>query len=46
MRILRRRSQKDRYPWEKLKAPGQKLWPKVRIFYTWPDARFAVKLRR
>ena len=46
MRILRRRSQKARYPWKKLTALCQKLWPKVRILHTWPDERFAVKHRR
>ena len=46
MRILRRRSQKARYPWEQLTALCQKLWPKVRILHTWPDERFAVKHRR
>ena len=43
MRILRRRSQKARYPWEQLTALCQKLWPKVRILHTWPDERFAVQ---
>ena len=46
MRILRRRSQKARYPWEQLTALCQKLWPKVRILHTWPDERCAVKHRR
>ena len=46
LRILRRRSQKDRFSWEKLQALSQKLWPSVRILHTWPDERFVVKHRR
>ena len=46
LRMLRRRSQKDRFSWDKLDALCDKLWPKVRIHHPWPVQRFAVRHRR
>ena len=44
--ILRRRSQKDRYPWERLQRLCDKLWPPVTVLHPWPTQRFAVTHRR
>ncbi len=38
LRILRRRSQRDRFTWERLAALCQRLWPRVSILHP----RFAV----
>ena len=46
IRGLRRRSQKDRFPWTWLLAISVKLWPKLRIVHPWPTTRFAVNHRR
>ena len=46
MAILRRRSQKDRYPWERLQRLRGACWPEVRVLHPWPDERFAVKHHR
>ena len=46
LRILRRRSQKDRYRWGRLEALCDALWPKVRIVHPWPNQRFGVNHRR
>ena len=40
LRMLRRRSQKDRFSWERLERICQRLWPKVRIVHPWPTERF------
>ena len=40
MRMLRRRSQKDRFSWERLDRICQRLWPEVRIVHPWPTDRF------
>ena len=45
-RMLRRRSQKDRFSWAWLLAISTKLWPKLRIVHPWPTTRFAVNYRR
>ena len=42
MRMLRRRSQKDRFSWERLGRICRRLWPKVRIVHPWPTERFTV----
>ena len=44
--ILRKRSQKDRYPRERLDRLCQALWPPVQVLHPWPDQRFAVNHRR
>ena len=40
MRILRRRSQKDKTSWETLRALRARYWPNPTIRHPWPDARF------
>jgi group II intron reverse transcriptase/maturase len=46
VKILRRRSQKDRFSWAWMLAISIKLWPQPRIVHSWPDRRFAVNHRR
>ncbi len=43
MRTLRRRSQKDRTSWERLRALAERWLPVPRITHPWPHERFAVK---
>lgn len=43
MRMLRRRSQKDRFSWERLERICRWLWPAVSIVHPWPTERFNVK---
>lgn len=45
-RILRERSQKDRFSWERLRSICAAHWPKLRIVHPWPQQRFAVNHRR
>ena len=40
MWMLRRRSQKDRFSWERLERICQRLWPGVKIVHPWPTERF------
>ena len=42
LRVLRRRSQRDRFTWERLAALARDLWPRVSILHPWPAQRFAV----
>ena len=42
MRSLRRRSQRDRFPWERLRALSERHWPRTRVRHPWPDQRLAV----
>jgi RNA-directed DNA polymerase len=42
-RSLRRRSQKDRMTWSRIKKLAEDFLPQVRILHPWPHARFAVK---
>ena len=42
IRVLRRRSEKDRFSWGWMLAITNKLWPTLRIVYPWPTTRFAV----
>ena len=42
LRALRRRSQRDRFSWERLDALCGRLWPRVSILHPWPAQRFAV----
>ena len=42
MRVLRRRSQRDRFTWERLDVLVRGHWPRVSILHPWPDQRFAV----
>ena len=41
--VLRRRSQKDRTPWERIYALAKTHWPRITIRHPWPNHRFAVK---
>jgi group II intron reverse transcriptase/maturase len=43
MRSLRKRSQRDRTTWEKMKKLAEEWLPKPRILHPWPSQRFAVK---
>ncbi len=43
IRSIRRRSQNDRFPWERLRALSAAHLPPVRILHPWPTYRFAVK---
>ena len=45
LRILRARSQKDRFSWERLRKLCGGLWPRLRIVHPWPQQRFAVNHR-
>ena len=42
-RALRRRSQKDRMTWERIRQLADDFLPKPRILHPWPSQRFAVK---
>jgi len=39
---LRRRSQKDRFSWERIKRLADDWLPSPRVLHPWPDKRFAV----
>ena len=43
LRILRRRSQRDRFDWARLAKLTAAYWPKLEIRHPWPDVRFAVR---
>ena len=43
MRSLRKRSQRDRTTWEKMKKLSEEWLPKPRVLHPWPSQRFAVK---
>lgn len=42
LQTLRRRSQKDRFAWDRLTRLAAEWLPLPRILHPWPDARFAV----
>ena len=42
LRVLRRRSQKDRFTWDKVDLLAMVFWPRPRIMHPWPSTRFAV----
>ena len=42
LRVLRRRSQKDRLTWERMDKLANDLLPHPRILHPWPSIRFAV----
>ena len=46
LKMLRRRSQRDRFSWQRLQALVARYWPTPRIRHPWPSARFAVKYPR
>ena len=43
MRVLRRRSQRDRTTWETMDKLTARHWPKLQIRHPWPTTRFSVK---
>ena len=40
LRALRRRSQRDRFSWGRLRRMTELLWPSVKIRHPWPGQRF------
>jgi len=44
-RALRRRSQRDRTNWQRMRRLAQRWIPPVRILHPWPDERFDVRTR-
>ena len=42
LRTLRRRSQKDRFPWERMQRLADDFLPQPKILHPWPSVRFAV----
>src|SRR5499427_3243468 len=42
LRTLRRRSQKDRFSWERIKRLADDFLPQPKILHPWPSVRFAV----
>ena len=40
LRALRRRSQRDRFSWRRLRRMTELLWPSVKIRHPWPGQRF------
>jgi len=46
LRTLRRRSQKDRFAWERIARLANDFLPQPRNLHPWPSARFAVKYSR
>jgi RNA-directed DNA polymerase len=46
LRTLRRRSQKDRFTWERIARLANDFLPQPRNLHPWPSVRFAVKYSR
>lgn len=46
LRVLRRRSQKDGFTWERIKRLADDYLPKPRTLHPWPSQRFAVRHSR
>jgi RNA-directed DNA polymerase len=44
-RALRRRGQKRRIDWMKMRAIAERWLPRARILHPWPDRRFDVRTR-
>jgi hypothetical protein len=42
LRTLRRRSQKDRFSWERMTRLAHDFLPQPKILHPWPSVRFAV----
>jgi hypothetical protein len=42
-RSLRRRGQRDKTTWQRIKRLAEDFLPKPRILHPWPEQRFAVK---
>lgn len=45
MKIIRRRSQRANFSWQRLSRMVRLLWPMTRIRHPWPEQRFAVNIR-
>jgi RNA-directed DNA polymerase len=45
LRTLRRRSQKDRFAWERMTKLANDFLPQPKILHPWPSIRFAVSTR-
>ena len=43
---LRRRSQRDRFPWKRLSELSERYWPRTHIRHPWPNQRFDVRHSR
>ncbi len=41
--VWRRRSQRDRFSWERLDALCRDYWPRISVLHPWPTTRFAVR---
>jgi RNA-directed DNA polymerase len=46
LRSLRRRSQKDRFDWQRMEKLADDWLPQPRILHPWPDVRFAARHSR
>ena len=46
LRVLRRRSQKDHFAWERMWRLADEWLPQPRILHPWPNVRFAVRHSR
>ena len=46
LHALRRRSQKDRFSWQRMNRLADDWLPQPRILHPWPNVRFAVKHSR
>ena len=46
LRSLRRRSQKDCFPWERLEALCAHYWPRTYVLHPWSNQRFDVRYSR
>lgn len=46
LRTLRRRSQRDRFAWQRMKKLANDFLPRPRILHPWPNIRFAARHSR
>ena len=46
VRTLRRRSQKDRFAWDRITKLADDFLPKPKVLHPWPQQRFAVRHSR
>jgi RNA-directed DNA polymerase len=45
LKALRRRSQRTKMTWERIKRLAKRWLPSVRILHPWPEARFDAKIQ-
>jgi hypothetical protein len=45
LRSLRRRSQRDRFSWARMRTLATRWLPRARILHPWPSQRFGVSTR-